>query len=189
MAVLPKPERRGPKPRKRIARKGRPRRERATNPAKLKRHLWAILRPLIYERDKDRCFTCGAGPLEGSNRQAGHFVKAGSSLAVRYDPNNIRVQDFRCNISLSGNGAEFAVRLLTEIGEENFRTLIRRSRVKVQLRASDLREMIEAAERGMVAYETYWTEVMGPRLDALAATVAGTDEGAGCTEGLSVVAE
>ena len=165
---LPKPERRGPKPRKLIARKKRPARERKTPLGTLKRMLWSLLRLYIFDAYGTRCYTCGAGPLQGKNLQAGHFILAGSSLAVRYSPNNVRPQCFRCNISLKGNGAWYAKQLRVDIGERNYSDLFSRSRVIMQLRRADLQEMIAALRRGGVEYETYWAEVMGPRLDALA---------------------
>jgi len=175
---IPKPvrEARAPKPlrrsSKRIARGKRPRQKRKSGLAKLKDRLWELFRQYVYSTSwepfvKVRCFTCDAPNLEGSNCQAGHFVNAGKSLAVRYAPDNVRPQCFRCNISLKGNGAEFAVRLLDQIGEPKFRVLLQRSRVIVSLKASDLHEMIAALERGGADYELYWEQTFGPRLDEL----------------------
>ena len=163
----PRPEKRARKPRKPIRRGNRPRRQRKSSPAALKRKLWGLLRAYVADAWGDRCFTCGAGPLEGINRHTGHFINAGKSLAVRYAPDNLRTQCGRCNVWQRGNIAEFSLRLLDQIGEEKLRTLLRRSRVIVSLKASDVREMIEALERGGADYELYWEQTFGPRLDAL----------------------
>ena len=153
----------------RSVRKGKqPRKQRKTTLAGLKRKLWDRCRQMTRDTWGPTCFTCGAAGLEGGNWQAAHFVNAGKSLAVRYCLENLRPGCYRCNISLRGNLAEYAVRLLDQIGEAKFRRLIRWSRVKVQLRAPEVRELIAAADRGVADYELHWEQTFGPRLDALA---------------------
>lgn len=163
--IHPKPAKRGPKPRRRIPRVRRPRRQRKSSLAKLKRRLWELIRAYVAVTWGDGCFTCPARELKGGNRHTGHFINAGKSLAVRYCPDNLRTQCGRCNVWLRGNLAEYAIRLLDQIGEEKFRTLLRRSHVVVSLKASDVREMIAALERGGADYELYWEQTFGPRLD------------------------
>lgn len=161
---LPRPAResRAPKP----LRRGRPRRQRKSSLAALKRRLWQLLRRYVAETWGDHCFTCGAGPLAGANRHTGHFVNAGKSLAVRYAPDNLRTQCGRCNVWLRGNLAEYAVRLSDQIGEAKFRTLVCRSRVIVRLSTSDVRDMIAALENSGADYELHWEQTHGARLDS-----------------------
>jgi hypothetical protein len=63
-ASFPRPEKRARKSRKPIRRGSRPRRQRKSTPAALKRRLWELLRAYVADAWGDRCFTCGAGPLE-----------------------------------------------------------------------------------------------------------------------------
>jgi hypothetical protein len=117
------------------------------------------------------CFTCGAEGLAGSNWHTGHFVNAGKSLGVRYSPDNLRPQCMRCNLrapyGLGGNQAEYAIRLLDDIGEAKFRRLLVRSRVVLALTAPDARELIAALDRGPADYELCWEQLIGAKLDAL----------------------
>lgn len=92
--------------------------------AKLERELWQLCRKVAEKRSKLSygviyCFTCGNGPLEGSNRQLGHFIpKSVCGAYLKYDLRNLRFQCFRCNINAGGNGAEFYKRLVEKEGQE-----------------------------------------------------------------------
>lgn len=154
---IPKPPRRSPKPRKRIARKARVRKLSARDVPRLRRKLWTLLRGYVRTTWGARCFTCDKEPLVGSDWQTAHFVSAGKSAAVRFDPDNLRPCCYRCNCGLKGNLAEFAIRLLDQIGEAKFRALLARSRRLVKWTAPDLVELIEAAKRGPADYELAFT--------------------------------
>lgn len=92
--------------------------------AKAKAELWQLCRKIAYERDKVDggdiyCYTCGCGPLVGSNKQLGHFIpKSVCSAPMKYDLGNLRYQCFRCNINLSGNWPAFEAHLMTEKGRD-----------------------------------------------------------------------
>lgn len=90
---------------------------------KVQDELWQECRRISLKRylQKDethRCFTCDK-PVEGSNRQLGHFIpnSVGGAL-LRYNLDNLRIQCYYCNINLGGNGSEFYRRLLKEKGQE-----------------------------------------------------------------------
>lgn len=81
--------------------------------------LWQECRRIILKRyaKKDGtnvCYTCDK-PIEGSNRQVGHFIpnSVGGAL-LRYNLNNLRPQCYYCNINLGGNGSEFYRRMVKE---------------------------------------------------------------------------
>lgn len=161
-----KPEKRGPKPPKRIKRGGpiarssnpikrgkRPARQRKTPLAKLKRILWERVKLYVRETHGNTCYTCGAKDLAGSNWHTCHFINAGSSSMVRYDPDNLRPGCYRCNVSLRGNIALYAIRLLDEIGEAKWRSLLARSKVIKQWTRPDIEEMIAALDKGAADYE------------------------------------
>lgn len=78
--------------------------------------LWSIY---IRKRDNGVCFTCGKrdwnlelGEPEIRSMQAGHFIHN----VLDFDPMNINCQCSRCNHYLSGNGAEYSIRLIRIYG-------------------------------------------------------------------------
>lgn len=158
MTTLPKPAKREPKPRKRIARTSRPRRERRTSLASLKRQTWKAFSAYVKERDGNVCFTCDAKDLEGRNWHAGHGIRQGGHHSVIYDPKNVHSQCGACNVLRSGNTAEYVTRLIERYGIEEWQRLITRSRQTKAWTAPELRGLIEALGRGAVAYECYYYE-------------------------------
>lgn len=90
-----------------------------TPEAKLKERLWELCKQIIRKRYGNTCYTCGNTGLEGSNRHTGHFIASSVCGAyLRYDLRNLRIQDYRCNVSLSGNGAIFYRRMVEEEGQD-----------------------------------------------------------------------
>lgn len=78
----------------------------------LKDRLWKECRRIIFKRYGNTCFTCGATDLAGSNLQLGHFIPSSiCSAEMRYSLDNLRPQDFRCNIHLSGNWPAYEAHL------------------------------------------------------------------------------
>lgn len=142
-------------------RTARPRRKRKSSVAALRRRLWDAVSRRIKETWGNTCFTCGATGLEGKNWHTAHFVNAGLSAAVRYDPDNLRPSCGRCNIWLRGNLAEYAIRLMDQIGEAKFRALLDRSRRLKQWKAHELEALISAAEKGGAEYEMAYYEMVG----------------------------
>lgn len=138
--------------------RSRPRRQRKSRLAALKRELWDLLSAYVKERDGNVCFSCGAAGLEGKNWHAGHLFNAGSASRIRYDPLNVHSQCFRCNISLRSNAAPFAARFLKVYGLAQFERLDQRSRIIHQWRAPDLEDLIAAMKRGGADYESLYAE-------------------------------
>lgn len=114
------------KARKRLVRKSltkkRPKpakRKKLPEMRKLRQQLWELCKILTRRTYGNTCFTCGAKNLSGSNQQTGHFIpRSICGLYLRYDLRNLRIQDFRCNISLAGNGSVFYRNLVQENGQE-----------------------------------------------------------------------
>lgn len=80
------------------------RRKSKTELAKAKDKLWKLCREIIILRHGTTCYTCGASGLHGSNLHIGHFISSSiCSTELRYALDNLRPQDYRCNIHLSGN--------------------------------------------------------------------------------------
>ena len=87
----------------------------------LERKLWQLCREVAQKLwpDPVKCYTCGAGPLEGSNKQLGHFVRNSTAGAfLRYDMRILRWQCGGCNKWKNGNEGEYAIRLLRDHGPE-----------------------------------------------------------------------
>lgn len=178
---LSKPERRGPKPRKRIqrggpiARKTPPARStrpiaksdkkiprRKTTPlAKLLDRLWDLFRRYVYERDGSVCISCGATGLEGRNRHAGHLFNAGNNAGIKFEPKNVHVQCFRCNIRLKGNGAPYALAVIDRYGLAEYKRLGAMRKAGHRWRVPQVRELIEALERSPADYECLYAEKYG----------------------------
>lgn len=89
-----------------------------TPEAKLKEKLWELCKKIIRLRYGNTCYTCNATGLEGANWHTGHFIASSICGAyLRYDLRNLRPQCFRCNISLSSNGAVFYHTLVAKEGQ------------------------------------------------------------------------
>lgn len=88
---------------------------------KIQDELWENCRRISKLRypAPHKCFTCDA-EIEKSNCQLGHFIpnSVGGAL-LRYNLDNLRLQCYRCNINLGGNGSEFYRRLLHEKGQKH----------------------------------------------------------------------
>lgn len=96
----------------------------------------------FYE-GKLRCYTCDAPlQLHSSNTQLGHYLSRGAYPGLTFHPDNVRIQDIRCNVWLHGNLIEFRERLIAEIGIERVENLESRRHVQVKFTRSDYEDMI-----------------------------------------------
>jgi hypothetical protein len=101
----------------------------------IQRKIWAKLREKLIAKYGSDCYTCNAKDLEGSNRQLGHmWAKASVGAYLKYDERILRIQCYRCNINLGGNGAVFYARMLKEIGAEKMKQLEEDRNVTVKAR-------------------------------------------------------
>ena len=105
--------------------------------SQLKKEADRIFSLFIRRRD-DQCFTCG----NRNNLQNGHFISRTHS-ATRYSEVNCRAQCINCNVFRRGNYAEFAARLLENIGRESFDSLIKLGRTTHQFTVKELQDIIE----------------------------------------------
>lgn len=158
MTALPKPVRAIQRSRAPIARKARPRRERKSSVAALKRKLWRLFAAYVKQRDGNECFTCGQRGLEGKNWQAGHFIRKDGHAAVAFDPKNVHSQCGRCNLYERGCVHEYAVRIMDWYGESELNRLVYRSRETKTWTAPELSDLIAALEKGPAEYELLYYE-------------------------------
>lgn len=90
----------------------------------IQKKLWQECRRLIldiYQKVDGtwECYTCSQQNLQKSNKQIGHFIaKSVCGAYLKYDLRNLRVQCFRCNCNLSGNGAVFYRNMVEREGQE-----------------------------------------------------------------------
>lgn len=126
--LLPKPEKRGPKPRKRIARTKRP------APAR-KRKLQGKLRLLaddaqalfIKTRDGWKCARCGR-THEQAQIQASHLFPKGAYPSLRYAPDNVVAHCWGCHRFLELHRIEFDEWIIEKFGRKKFDDLRIRAR-------------------------------------------------------------
>lgn len=78
--------------------------KRLTPIPRLKVKLWELCKQYVRQRDGGMCQACGATGLTGANAQTSHLISSSVCGAyLRYDPRNLYLCCYRCNISLSGN--------------------------------------------------------------------------------------
>jgi hypothetical protein len=100
----------------------------------------------VRTRDIDRhghaeCVTCGLRD-HWKNLQAGHFISR-VVLSTRFNPVNVQVQCFACNVWRRGNPAEFAGYLQRTYGHGVIESLLAEKRKTVKYTKADYLSMIE----------------------------------------------
>lgn len=88
--------------------------------ARLKKKADSLFSIWIRQRGMDAlgmnsCYTCGAR-MHWKALQCGHYLSR-QHLAGRYNPDNCRSQDYRCNVAMEGNYPAYALNLVRECGE------------------------------------------------------------------------
>jgi hypothetical protein len=141
-----------------IRRKARPRKQRKSKVGALKRELWRLFAAAVKARDGAVCISCGTVGMEGANWHAGHFIRKDGHAAIEFDPKNVHSQCGRCNLHERGNAGAQALQILGRYGEAELRRLIERSRVLHRWQAWELRDLIDALEKGMADYELLYYE-------------------------------
>lgn len=116
---------------------------------KLKAKLWEVFTLFIklkYSIDgiNVNCYTCDHPTQIGDkNCQGGHYYSQGGFKALQFNEDNVRVQCYRCNISLNGNTQIFRERLIAEIGESRVKELDHHRHDEARWTRSELLEKIE----------------------------------------------
>lgn len=71
----------------------------------------------IRARDKGNpCICCGKPT--GSDSQAGHWIPSGQNPQIRYDEDNIHLQNLNCNFYKGGDSGNYKYNLIKKIGVE-----------------------------------------------------------------------
>lgn len=118
--------------------------------SKSSKHLaWTYFSKFIRQRDADEngmvsCFTCGA-VKHWKEMDAGHYVPASVSLALRLHEKNVHAQCTACNRFRHGNLTQYALALKKKYDEfilETFET-IRCNSQGFRYSESDYREIAE----------------------------------------------
>ncbi len=119
----------------------------------LKKTLKTVTHRIVRMKYTD-CYSCGKY-LDYKVRQAGHFWTDGGHAGVRYDFDNLRTQCAQCNYHKGGD-ADYASKLLQDIGVEKFRDLEKRARILYKWQREELIKLIE--ERTAVLQEMEETQ-------------------------------
>lgn len=105
------------------------RRKSKTPLAKMKQQLWEECKRIIRKRYANpdgtwNCYTCGAHITEPRNAHTGHFIPSSiCSTYLRYHLDNLRIQDYACNIHRSGNWIAYEAHLIVDHGRDFPETL------------------------------------------------------------------
>ena len=86
------------------------------------------------------CYTCGS-KMHWKEAQHGHFFTR-ARYSTRWDDDNSRVQDYRCNVALGGNYIIYTRKMLAELGEKRFNALELKSNTLIKVPTSELIEKI-----------------------------------------------
>lgn len=106
-----------------------PKRRKKTPLKKLKLRLWELCKEITrkkYQRENRTwvCYTCDRIIDEPAKAHTGHGIaSAVGGVLLRYHLDNLRIQDYFCNVNLGGNGGEYYRRLVQEIGQEKVDSL------------------------------------------------------------------
>ena len=106
----------------------------------LRKKAWRLFSEYVRKRDKNVCFTCG-----GYATHAGHFIHKD---ALDFVPLNIHAQCVRCNLFLSGNLAEYTIRMIDTYGREAVDGLWARKNEVHKWNIPELEELIESFKKG-----------------------------------------
>lgn len=109
-----------------------------------------ILEPLINKIVRiidygQSCISC----KRNGKPQAGHYHSKGSNNSIRFNLHNIHIQDYRCNVELSGNISGYNVGLIDIYGKD-YKEYVEIGMVKeypmIKLSIDELKEKIKIAK-------------------------------------------
>lgn len=108
---------------------------------KLKARLWAVT-SLIVRNRSNKCYTCDTPIPDIRDRHAGHYWTKGGHPATCFDFDNLRVQCVSCNLWNSGNLAEYATRLIRELGQEKYDNLYTKAHQTKKWDRAEMQQLI-----------------------------------------------
>lgn len=160
IGIGPKPAKRA-KVRKPIKRGKAPAKVRKTTLAALKRKLWSLFTAYVKERDGHVCFTCDK-PISSYDCQGGHLISR-KIAATFFHPDNVHPQCGSCNCGKRGNVPEYTLRFLARYGEAKYRALLASATQVRQWKPHEIRELIDAIQRGGADFECLYADKYGLR--------------------------
>ena len=90
----------------------------------LRLKLWELCKQITRKRYQKPngtwiCYTCDRLIDIPAKAHTGHGIPSSvGGISCRFHLDNLRIQDYYCNINLGGNGSEFYRRLVEEIGQK-----------------------------------------------------------------------
>lgn len=113
-----------------------------------KDNLWELCKQLTRKKYGNKCFTCPQRGLVGANQQTGHFIPSSTCGGfLRYDLRNLRIQCFRCNHNLGGNGAIYYKRMVETEGQEYVDQLFKDKQQSIKLDILYVNRLIESYQQ------------------------------------------
>jgi hypothetical protein len=118
-------------------------------------HLYIRLRDLIRVKFAlyGGCISCGkiwevelfsdGSIMNGKKWHAGHYFLSDRNASVRFDEENIHLQCYYCNKSLSGNLAMYKQNLIKKIGIKRFESLEQRRNQIKKFNPFEIEELTE----------------------------------------------
>lgn len=117
-----------------------------------KHRAWAAFSKFIRQRERDengltKCISC-ENTLDWRDLDAGHYVPASVSLALRFNEINVNPQCTGCNRFRHGNLTQYALALKKKYGDDVLERLdtLRRQGQGLKYYESDYREIAERYE-------------------------------------------
>lgn len=104
----------------------------------LRKKAWKLFAYWIKERDHHKCITCS-----GYATNAGHFIHRDS---LDFDEFNVSAQCVRCNLHLSGNLGEYALRLIDKYGRDKVEELRAKKHLIKRWTITELEQIIKRYE-------------------------------------------
>lgn len=99
----------------------------------LQRKLWEECKRIIRAKYGNKCYTCSAIGLEGSNWHTGHMLaKASLGAYLKYDLRLLRPQCYKCNIHHGGQGADFIENMRRKEGNDYVDKILRDRQVSIK---------------------------------------------------------
>lgn len=90
------------------------------------------------------CYTCDRLIDEPAKAHTGHFIPSGNCGGfLRYNLDNLRIQDYFCNVNLGGNGAEYYKRMVEEVGQKSVDQIFRDKNKLIKLDCVYLQNLVD----------------------------------------------
>lgn len=117
--------------------------------SKLVKELDRVFSIFIRQRDlpggRGKCYTCGS-PLRFEDAHNMHFITRGC-YRYRWDEDNCKAGDYRCNIALKGNYIEYTRLMIDEYGIDKVDEMRRNAKQVFKISTQEIEDKIAYYKR------------------------------------------